>query len=121
MKAIVKIGMAVLIMGLLNFIFGGHADKNVDISALVQGGALVVDVRTSGEFSGGHIEGAVNIPHDRISREIEQQTVDKDRAIILYCHSGARASAAKKSLVQMGYTHVVNAASLRNMRNVLDQ
>jgi len=116
-----KIGMVVAIMGLLNFIFGGNADKGVDIPALIQEGALVVDVRSPGEFSGGHIEGAVNIPYDVISREIEKHASEKDRPIILYCHSGARASAAKKSLVQMGYAQVVNAASLRNMRKILEQ
>lgn len=121
MKTTVKIGLVVAIMGFLSFIFGGNADKNVDISALIQGGALVVDVRSPGEFSGGHIEGAVNIPYDVISREIAKHGADKDRAIILYCHSGARASAAKKALLQMGYAQVVNAASLRNMRKILDQ
>lgn len=37
--------MVVVIMGLLSFIFGGNADKGVDIPALIQEGALVVDVR----------------------------------------------------------------------------
>jgi len=109
-----------VIMGLLSFIFGGNADKGVDIPALIQEGALVVDVRSPGEFSGGHIDGAVNIPYNVIAREIKKHTFKKDRPIILYCHSGMRASAAKRSLVQMGYTQVVNASTLRKMRKILE-
>ena len=114
-----KIGLAVVMIGLLNFIFGGHADQGVDIPGLIQAGALVIDVRSPGEFSGGHIEGAINIPYDVISLEIGKHASEKDRPIILYCRSGSRASAAKKSLVRMGYAQVVNAASLRNMRRIL--
>jgi phage shock protein E len=82
---------------------------------------LVIDVRSQGEFSGDHIDGAVNIPYDLISHEIGKYASDKDQTIILYCHSGARAAAAAKSLIQAGYTRIVNAATLRKMRKILDQ
>ncbi|MBL7017040.1 MAG: rhodanese-like domain-containing protein [Kiritimatiellales bacterium] len=85
----------------------------------MQNGALVVDVRTPGEFAGGHIEDAVNIPYDVIGREIGSYAPDKDRAIILYCRSGPRAAVAKKSLIRAGYTQVINATSLRKMRKIL--
>ena len=120
MKTVMKIGMAVIVMGLFaNFCSGGHPDKSADIPALIQNGALVVDVRTPGEFAGGHIEAAVNIPYDVIGRKIGSYATDKDRTIILYCRSGARASAAEKSLIQAGYTQVVNAVSLRKMHKIL--
>lgn len=102
-----------------SFLFGDGLDNEADIPALIRGGALVIDVRSPGEFSGGHIEGAVNIPYDVISSEIGKLLRNKDKAVVLYCHSGARAAAAKKSLVQAGYTHVVNAFTLRHMRKIL--
>ena len=120
MRMAMKIGLAVIVMGFFaNFFSGGHPDQSVDIPALIQNGALVVDVRTPGEFSGGHIEDAVNIPYDLISRDIGSYAPDKDRAIILYCRSGPRASAAKKSLIRAGYTQVINASSFRKMRKIL--
>lgn len=35
---------------------------SVNFAELVQQGAIVLDVRSKAEFSGGHIKGAVNIP-----------------------------------------------------------
>lgn len=111
--------MTIIVWGFLKFFLGGGADKGVDILALVQSGALVVDVRTPSEFSREHISDAINIPYNAITQEIGQHTSDKDRAVILYCHSGARAAAAKKSLIRAGYTNVVNAATLHNMLKIL--
>ena len=34
----------------------------VDYAALVKKGALIIDVRTPGEFKSGHIKGSINIP-----------------------------------------------------------
>lgn len=122
MKTIMKIGMAVIVMGIFaNFISGGNSEQEADLPALIQGGALIVDVRTASEFAARHIENAVNIPYDVISRDIGSYAPDKDRTLILYCHSGARAAAAQKSLMQLGYTHIVNARTLRAMLRALDQ
>jgi rhodanese-related sulfurtransferase len=120
MKRVINIGLAVIIMGILaNLLFGGSADSEADIPALIKAGALVVDVRTAREFSGGHIEGAVNIPYNRIDREIGDQ--GKDKPIIVYCHSGARSASAKRTLMQAGYTNVINGGSLHRMQKQLSQ
>lgn len=100
-----------------NLLFGGSPDKDADIPALIQAGALVIDVRTSREFSAGHIEGAINIPYNVIDRKIGDHA--KDKPIIVYCHSGARSASAKRTLEQMGYTNVVNGGSLHRMRKQL--
>jgi phage shock protein E len=122
MKTIIKIGLAVLMIGLFSkLFFKGHPDQKADISELVRGGSLIVDVRTANEFAGGHIENAVNIPYDLVSRDIGSYAPDKDRVLVLYCRSGARASVAKRSLLKLGYSHVVNARTLRAMRAALEQ
>jgi hypothetical protein len=41
--------------------------ETVNIGALIQEGAYLVDVRTAGEFSGSSIKGSVNIPLDKIA------------------------------------------------------
>ncbi|MDH3982380.1 MAG: rhodanese-like domain-containing protein [Kiritimatiellaceae bacterium] len=120
MKTIAKLGLAVVVMGMLaNLLFGGGGDKDADIPELIKTGALVVDTRTSGEYAGGHIEEAINIPYDEISREIYKHTKDQSKWIIVYCHSGARSGAAKKSLVSAGYTNVVNGGSFGRMKQLL--
>jgi phage shock protein E len=122
MNTPLKIGLAVVVMGILaNLLFGGGADKGADIAELINAGALVVDTRTPGEYSGGHIDGALNIPYNTIGKAIGQHTTDKSKSIIVYCHSGARSGAAKKSLEQAGYTNVVNGGSLHRMRSQLGQ
>ena len=81
----------------------------------------MIDVRTVGEFSGGHIEGAINIPYDVISHEIGKHEIDKAKSIIVYCKSGARSAAARKSLEHAGYTNVINGGGLHQMRKLLNQ
>lgn len=38
-----------------------------DFSALVQEGAIILDVRSKGEYASGHIKGSINIPVDQLS------------------------------------------------------
>ena len=122
MNKIVKIGLAALIMGfLLNMFLGGGADREADIASLIQNGALVVDTRTPGEFSGGHIDGAINIPYDIIDRTIGQYTTDRSKSIIVYCHSGGRSGVAKQSLEKAGYTNVINAGGYHRMQKLSAQ
>ena len=74
---------------------------------------LLVDVRSRDEYKQGHIPGSKNIPLDQIA-QIEKTAKDKDKEIILYCLSGARASSACSALCQMGYTNVSNMGGIRS-------
>lgn len=67
-----------------------------------------IDVRSAGEFSGGHIAGAHNISHNEISEKIGGLKLDKNSEILLYCRSGRRASFAKADLEALGFTNVKN-------------
>jgi len=114
--------LIVVVVGILaKLILGGKADRNADIPGLIKDGAVVIDTRTVGEFSQGHVEGALNIPYNAIAAKIGAHTEDKSRQIIVYCHSGARSGAAKRALVHAGYTNVVNGGSLHRMRKILGQ
>jgi phage shock protein E len=121
MKTTIKLGVTIMIFGFLANLFSCGAAEKVDIPALVQSGALVIDVRTPAEFSGGAIQGAVNIPHDEITARIGQVEADKSRPIIVYCRSGARSAVAKKSLEQAGYTQVVNGGGFSKVQKLLGQ
>ncbi len=107
-------------MGFLaNLLFGGGTVRTQNIPSLIKDGALVIDVRSAGEFSGGHIEGSINIPHTVIAKKIAQHETDKAKSIIVYCRSGARSSTAKKSLEDKGYTNIINGGGLGDMEKIL--
>ena len=72
---------------------------------LVAAGAVLVDVRSEGEFSGGHIEGAVNIPIQELSGRIGELG-DKSGTVVVYCQSGGRSAMAKRLLETKGFTSV---------------
>lgn len=69
---------------------------------------LWIDVRTQGEFNGGHVSVAHNIPYGDIAKRIHELSTDKSQEILLYCRSGRRASVALKTLTSMGYKNVKN-------------
>lgn len=119
--SMIKLGVTIMIFGFLANLFSCGAADKIDIPALVQSGALIIDVRTAGEFSGGHIEGAVNIPYDVIAGKIGTIETNRNRAIIVYCLSGARSGAARKSLEKIGYTQVINAGRFSKVRKILGQ
>jgi phage shock protein E len=69
---------------------------------------VVIDVRTPQEFQSGHIEGALNLPHDTIAQDIPKAKVAKDDHVILYCKSGRRADIAMGTLKGLGFSNIEN-------------
>ena len=68
--------------------------------------AVIVDARTEEEYAGGHIPGAVLLPHDRVAEQAEGLLPDKDRLILVNCRSGRRSNIAAQALADLGYTQV---------------
>ncbi|CAL9615225.1 Inner membrane protein YgaP [Streptomyces sp. enrichment culture] len=65
----------------------------------------VVDVRTPGEYAGGHLPGALNIPLDQIRRALPELRHAADRSdILVVCASGARSENACRILAENGVT-----------------
>ncbi|MCC6995380.1 MAG: rhodanese-like domain-containing protein, partial [Deltaproteobacteria bacterium] len=77
--------------------------SGADARALVAQGALLLDVRTAGEFAGGHIEGALNIPVQELGQRLGELG-DKARPIVVYCRSGKRSSRAASMLKGAGHS-----------------
>ena len=67
-----------------------------------------IDVRSAEEFNAGHLQDAVNIPHDQILARIQAVSPDKNAPVNLYCRSGRRAEAALTERKNAGYTNVTN-------------
>ena len=73
---------------------------------------LYVDVRSPGEYAGGHVDGALNIPLDQLQRRIGELGGDRSREIVLYCASGGRSAMACGLLHQLGFERVRNGGGV---------
>ena len=82
-------------------------------------GALVIDVRSTGEFSSGHVTGAVNIPLDDLRESLPRRVQDRNQVLLLHCLSGGRSAIAKQQLKRMGYRNVFNLGSINRARKIV--
>ncbi|MHB0925410.1 MAG: rhodanese-like domain-containing protein [Gallionellaceae bacterium] len=71
---------------------------------------IILDVRTRDEYSSGHIDTALNLPHDELERRLGEIPGSKSSEIVVYCRSGKRAKVAEKILVEKGYTNIKDMA-----------
>lgn len=72
-----------------------------NMTDLLQQGAVIIDVRTPGEFQSGHIKGSRNYPLDQLPGKMaELQKIKKP--IIAVCRSGMRSGLAHKQLRNAG-------------------
>ncbi len=83
-----------------------------EAKALIKEGAILLDVRTQGEYDEKHIEGSMLIPLDSLDTSIEEKIKDKDTKIIVYCRSGRRSGIAAESLINAGYTAVYDLGAM---------
>lgn len=67
--------------------------------------AVVVDVRSAGDFKKGHILNAVNVPVAGVEKRAKEIAKDTDRTIICYCAMGSVAPQACAKLKKQGYSH----------------
>ncbi len=74
--------------------------------------ALLLDVRSPEEYSGGHIPGSVNLPLPEID-QAESRFPDKSRPVFIYCLSGARSGQALAVMKRQGYTDLTNIGGIR--------
>ncbi len=61
----------------------------------------VIDLRSKEEFEEVHVEGARNIPYEKL--EVYKKYLPRDKMYILYCDRGASSLMAAKVLSREGY------------------
>ncbi len=69
---------------------------------------LVLDVRTPGEYYGGHLKDAKLIPVQQLEARLNEIQEYKDRDVFLYCRSGNRSTVAADILIRNGFTKLYN-------------
>jgi rhodanese-related sulfurtransferase len=101
---------------LLQAAFAGPTQvPEVNVTALVAALAkdpapLVLDVRTPGEFTAGHVPGARNIPLGDLAAHLADLEASKTAPIYVICESGGRSAKATKLLLDAGFKAPVNVA-----------
>jgi rhodanese-related sulfurtransferase len=73
-------------------------------------GVTVLDVRTAEEFAGGHVPGAINIPHDQVAAR-SAEVGPKGKPVLLYCRTGRRSGIAAAELARQGFTALYDLRS----------
>jgi phage shock protein E len=96
---------------MFNFIFGREPDNLEHARRLVDEGAVLLDVRTEGEFAQGHVEGARNIPVQALPTRLHELP-GKDHPIVVHCRSGARSASAAQMLRRAGWHNIHDIGGL---------
>lgn len=74
-----------------------------EIAEIIRSGTgSVVDVRTPGEFMGGHVYGSINVPLDELTERMEELG-NLEEPLILCCASGNRSGMACEMLSRQGF------------------
>lgn len=90
----------------------GAVAKDVKVAEfqalMAQEGALLLDVRSDGEWAEGHLEGAAYIPFQSPDFAQQLAALPKDRPVLVYCASGGRSAKAMQELNKAGHPEVYN-------------
>lgn len=95
-------------MGFISGLFVAAQSQAQDIAKDAQ----IIDVRTTAEFSEGHIQGAAHIDVLQTAAfEAAIQKLDKSKHYLVYCRSGGRSGQAQAIMKARGFKHVENLGS----------
>ncbi len=75
-------------------------------------GAVVIDVRTPGEFDSGHLEGAVNIDVQAPDFAAKISSLEAAGRYLVYCRSGNRSQVAIDIMRSLGFTNLTDLGSV---------
>ena len=98
----------------LKKLFGGSNQQ--EILDLLQQKAIILDVRTVGEFKQGHVQGSVNIPLDQLRKQLSRLK-KQNKPIVACCATGRRSGIAAGMLRESGVISL-NAGSWQNVQRL---
>jgi len=75
-------------------------------SKIDEGNVQVIDVRTPGEYAGGHVPGALNIPHMAVVSRKRELASDKE--LVFICAVGSRSALACEFAASLGFKDLYN-------------
>ncbi len=103
--------LVVVVAGLVVWVvLRGRGDiSSEEAKRWVKNGAVLVDVRTPGEYADGHIDGAINIPLADLAARTQELS---GKQVVLYCRSGNRSHTAQQLLKERGVPEARNLGAM---------
>lgn len=84
--------------------------------------AIIVDVRHDDEYKAGHIPGAVLLTMETITEETAAKVLpDKNQMILIYCRSGRRSKIAAQTLLELGYTNLIEFGGILDYKGKVEK
>jgi phage shock protein E len=77
---------------------------------------VILDVRTPGEFAGGHLPAAVNMDWLDASFKTRCATLDPEQTYYVHCASGVRSNKAVQYLQSIGFKQVFDVGGYEKIR-----
>ena len=77
---------------------------------LEQPATLILDVRTPGEYAGGHLNQALNLDYNAPGFRSQLEALDKTKPYLVYCAVGGRSSRAAQQMQELGFQQVYNVS-----------
>ncbi len=75
------------------------------VDAMLESGAIALDIRDKEEHDGGHIAGSLNISRGKLEMNVEGIIQDLDAVILCYCNANNRGALSAAALRSMGYNN----------------
>lgn len=84
--------------------------------------AIIVDVRHDDEYKAGHIPEAVLLTMETITEETAAKVLpDKNQMILIYCRSGRRSKIAAQTLLELGYTNLIEFGGILDYKGKVER
>ena len=74
-----------------------------EVDALLQSGAVALDIRDKEEHDAGHIPGSLHISRGKLEMNVEAALPDLDQTVLCYCNAFNRGALSAATLLEMGY------------------
>lgn len=101
-------GAVVVLLGAVGCSSQSSGESGVQLGS----NAILLDVRTPGEYAQGHLEGVRLLDLNGGQVEAMLPTLDRDAEYYVYCRSGNRSAQAINLMKQAGISNVTNLGSL---------
>ncbi|MFI5361997.1 MAG: rhodanese-like domain-containing protein [Elusimicrobiota bacterium] len=105
-------GIGAAVLAFFGWRYAGFRSVKKRLPELLKQGAVVVDVRSPGEFASGSGKSSLNIPLAELEKRLSR--LDPEKPVVVCCASGARSAAAAAILRKHGFKLVFNAGPWTN-------
>lgn len=111
---ITAIGVFVIYLAYRTYRYVNLADS---LDKKIANGAIILDVRTTAEYSTGHIEGAFNISLGEIRERYTE--LDPSKTYITTCSHGLRSVKVENLLKERGFKNVYNGGAWSDLEKII--